>query len=75
MTRVGCKRARGLAWLACVSVLGAVVGCSESGQGTVQVTTETREKLLPQAGGKGPAAGKTFSIKERGRSVPAAPQK
>jgi hypothetical protein len=50
-----------------------VAGCDSSRQGTVQLTPETRQRLLPHASGrsktgKGPAvSGKTFSIKERNR--------
>jgi hypothetical protein len=66
--------ARGLA-LACG--LG-LVGCSDTGQGTVQVATESRQRLVPHVDSqaKGPrlqgAAGKSFSIKDRARP-PASP--
>jgi len=78
------KRAHGLGRFArCLVLAGVVgvVGCSEPGQGTAQVATEARQRLMPQAGPKAtggkqsPAAGKTFSIKDRGRAAPAEPTK
>jgi hypothetical protein len=70
----GRKPACGLAWLAGGMVLTGVVcvvGCSEPGQGTAQVSVEARERLVPKGGPKAggklqSAAGKSFSIKERG---------
>ncbi len=78
------KRAHGLArYTRCFVLAGVVgvVGCSEPGQGTAQVATEARQRLMPQAapkatrGKQNPAAGKTFSIKDRGLAAPAEPTK